>query len=282
MRSTTACLILLTLSCGPAFARPQAQGQSQKKPSPHPVYEGPLELPCAKILAMPSSDYIAQVVAIDDSHVDGQLRGIRKYGACYDAGTEALAASLARRGKGPDKAARADFAAFESALKDFTAKALADAPPQPASPKDAYASLYEKQFRYEFYQEYETKTIRSTKPTVPAAKSSLPAAKTATPAASRAVPQTPGSAEGAKSASPPPSTAEERARSDADPVTQAKNRFGKLLDALPDDQMHELHGAFGEVIGPHAMSETTRAAVYRYAIFLLEPRSATPFAPPPF
>ena len=131
MRHATMCLILLTLSCGPAFARPQAQGQSQRRSFPQPVYEGPLELPCAKVLAMPSSDYIAQIVAIDDSNVDGQLRGIRRYGACYDARTDALAASLARRGKGPSKAPRADFAAFESALKDFTAKAFADAPPQP-------------------------------------------------------------------------------------------------------------------------------------------------------
>ena len=178
MRSATVWLILLTLSCRPAFARPQAQGQSQKKPSSQPVYQGPLELPCAKVLAMPSSDYVAQIVAIGDSNVDGQLRGIGKYGACYDARTDALAASLARRGKGPDKTARADFAAFESALKNFTAKALADAPPQPASPKEAYANLYQKQFRYEFYQEYEAKTIRSAKPAAPGAKSSPPAAKT--------------------------------------------------------------------------------------------------------
>jgi hypothetical protein len=231
---------------------------------------------------MRSTEYIAQIVAIDDSRVDGELRGIHKYGACYDARTDLLAASLARRGKGPDKAARADFTAFESALKDFTAKALADVPPQPASPKDAYANLYERQFRYGLYQEYEAKTIRSAQPAAPGAKSSPPARNTATPEASPALPPTPGSANGAKSTSPPPATAEERARSDADPVTQAKNRLGKLLDALPDDEMHELHGAFGEVIGPHAMSETTRLAVYRYAIFLLEPKSATPFAPPPF
>ena len=43
--------------------------------------------------------------------------------------------------------------------------------------------------------------------------------------------------------------------------------------------MHELHRAFGEVIGPHHISEATRLAVYRYAIFILEPPSATPFSP---
>ena len=260
MRHATVCLILLTLSCGRAFARPR---QSQSRSSPGPVYESPVERPCAKVLAMPSSDYIAQIVAIDDSNADGQLRGIRRYGACYDARTDALAASLARRGKGPAKTARADFAAFESALKGFTAKALADVPPLPVSQKEAYANLYEKQFRYEFYQGYEAKWTKST---------AAPAAKTSAPPPGPSAPATP----------PARVTAEERARSDADPVTQAKNRFGRLLDAFPDGQMHELHSAFGEVVGPHAMSETTRLAVYRYAIFLLEPHSDTPFAPPPF
>ena len=52
-------------------------------------------------------------------------------------------------------------------------------------------------------------------------------------------------------------TAEERAKSDADPVTQAKNRFGKILEGLPDEEMHKIHGAFSEVIGAHAMSEGT-------------------------
>jgi hypothetical protein len=242
-------LIFLTLLSGPAFAQPQAQPQSQKRSSPQTVYESPLALPCARVLAMPSSDYIAKIVAIDDSNVDGQLRGIRRYGACYDARTDALAALLVRNGKGPSKAARADFAAFEAALKDFAAKAFTDAPPQPASQKAAYAGLYEKQFRYLFYQEYEAKTLRRAKPAAPAAK---------------------------------PPAAEEQARSNADPVTMAKNRFGKLLELLPDDKMHELHRAFGDVIGPHTISEPMRLAVYRYAIFILEPPSATPFAPPPF
>ncbi|HXR09229.1 MAG TPA: hypothetical protein VN792_00570 [Candidatus Acidoferrales bacterium] len=276
MRHATVCLILLTLSCGPAFAQPQAQGQSQKRSSPQPVYEGPLELPCAKILAMPSSDYIAQIVAIDDSNVDGQLRGIRRYGACYDARTDALAASLVKTGKGPRAGARADFRDFDAALKDFTAKALeAEAVASPLPPvapvKTAYAALYEKQFRYEFYKEYEAKTVKVAKPAPPAGKSS---ASAAAPAATVPPAARPSAASAA--------TAQEHARSDADPVTQAKNHFGKLLEILPDDKMHELHRAFGDVIGPHQISEATRLAVYRYAIFLLEPPSAAPFSPPPF
>jgi hypothetical protein len=278
MRNAAMCLMMLVLSRESAFA----QSQAQQKPDQHRANVDPLGMTCASILAMPSSDYIAKITAIDDSIVDGQLRGIRSYGACYDARTETLAAWLARRGKGPDKAARSDFAAFESALKDFTAKALADLAPQPVSQKEAYATLYEKQFRYEFYQEYEAKLTKTAKPAPPAARTSPQAGKAAKPATSTAAPAAPGSTTSTKSTAATPATAEERTRSDADPVTQAKNRFGKLLDALADDQMHELHRAFGEVIGPHTMSETTRLAVYRYAIFLLEPKSVTPFASPPF
>ena len=65
-------------------------------------------------------------------------------------------------------------------------------------------------------------------------------------------------------------------------MTMAKNHFGKLLDALPDDKMHELHQAFGEVVGPYSISAEIRLTVYRYAIFLLESPPAAPFAPPPF
>jgi hypothetical protein len=189
-----------------------------------------------------------------------------EYGKCYDARTDRLAAALARSGKGPTKAERADFAQFEAALKDFAAKALAAAAPPADENKTAYAALFEKQFRYEFYQEYQAKPVRSAKPAPPVGKPPGPAAAPATssPAAASAT------------------LAQERARSDADPVTIAKNRFGKLLEVLPDDTMHELHRAFGEVIGTHQISEATRLAVYRYAIFILEPTSPTPSSQPPF
>ena len=110
---------------------------------------------------MPSSDFIAQVVAIDDSNVDGQLRGIRQYGDCYNARTDRLAASLGKQGKGPLMGARGNFGDFESALKNFTAKALEEAQQSskvPLAPvKTEYAALYEKQFRYAFYQSYSQK-----------------------------------------------------------------------------------------------------------------------------
>ena len=265
-RSIPLVLFILVL---PGLAR------AQSKPHPKPDADR-LGMTCAQILKMSSMEwilYFGQKTHLDAANYPYDiLLANAAYGKCYDARTDALAASLARSGKGPSKAARADFAEFEVALKDFAAKALADAAPPADEQKKAYAALYEKQFRYEFYQEYEAKTPNAVRPSPPATKSSAPPAATA--------PVHPDS--------PPPAasggfaTAEERARSDADPVTMAKNHFGKLLEALPDDQMHGLHQAFGEVIGPYSPSEEIRLAVYRYAIFVLESPSAVPFSPPPF
>ncbi|MBZ5696737.1 MAG: hypothetical protein LAN36_15430 [Acidobacteriia bacterium] len=259
MWRTIAFVLLLAALPGAAGA----QSKTQQNPDPDR-----LGMTCAQILQMTSSDWIAKISAIDASKVDGQLRGIRVYGRCYDERTDRLAASLARTGKGPVKSARADFAEFEAALKDFAAKAIADAVPTADVVKPAYATLYEKQFRYIFYQEYEAKAVK------PSRSSAKPPAPAATPPVHTDSSPPAGSAHTA--------TAQERARSDADPMTMAKNRFGKLLEPLPEDKMHELHRAFGEVIGAHPISEQTRLAVYRYAISILEPPSATPFAPPPF
>jgi|SRR5271170_3719489 len=246
--------------------------RAQSKPHPKPDADR-LGMTCAQILKMNSSEWVlsfndkAHLSAADNP--TGVLRAIAVYGRCYDARTDSLAATLARSGKGPNKAERADFAAFETALKDFAAKALADAATPVDDQKKAYAALYQKQFRYEFYQEYEAKIPSAVRPSPAAMKSAAPG----TPP----VQDSPPSANSAGS-----TAAQERARSDADPVTMAKNHFGKLLEALPDDKMHELHQAFGEVVGPYSISEEVRLAVYRYAIFLLESPSATPSAPAPF
>jgi hypothetical protein len=95
-------------------------------------------------------------------------------------------------------------------------------------------------------------------------------------------------APGAEPSNPPPETAP----SEVDDMNKAKNRFGELLGLLPDDKRHDLHSAFGEILGLHSASNTTQLAVYRYAIFIFEPppgfssrvskAPAEPFAPPPF
>jgi hypothetical protein len=266
--------ILLLLFVSAVYGTAFAQTQSPSRPAPKPDADR-LGMTCAQILKMSSTDWIAYFN--DRSHLAapdasaGLARPIDVYGKCFDARTDVLAA-FPRSSKGPSKAARADFAGFEAALKDFAAKALADASVPADENRKAYVALYEKQFRYEFYGEYEARTL---KPAASAAKQ--PATGAAPPAA------TSSSAAAAPAAGPArPATAQERARSDADPVTMAKNRFGKLLEVLPDDKMHELHHAFADVIGAHSISEATRLAVYRYAIFILEPPSAPPFSPPPF
>jgi hypothetical protein len=265
MRRATVSLLLLAAVACLAFAQTPSPSRPVEKPDPDR-----LGMSCAQILKMASTEWTAYYTK-DTTHQvapDPSIRVARAttvYGKCYDARTDSLAAALARSGKGPTKAARADFAQFEAALKDFAAKALADQTPPADENKTTYAALYEKQFRYEFYQEYESKPVRPARPAPALAKPSGPAAPgTSSPGVAPATP------------------AQERARSDADPVTIAKNRFGKLLEILPDDTMHELHRWFGEVIGSHQISEATRLAVYRYAIFILEPTSPTPSVQPPF
>ena len=243
-----------------AQSQPQTQGQMQKKSSAQPVYDGPLELSCAKILAMPSSNFIAQVVAIHDSNVDGQLRGIRQYGACYDGRTDRLAVSLGKQGKGPLMGARGNFRDFESALKDFTTKALEEAQQSSKAPLAPvmieYAALYEKQFRYAFYQSYFQKLQKH------------PSSETTE--------KTGGSA-GASSTNAQPS-----AKPETDPMTLAKNHFGELLEAMPEDKRHEIHAAFGQIFERSSIGEQWKLEIYRYAIFLLEPSTDKPFSPPPF
>jgi hypothetical protein len=258
----------------PPQARTQAQAPSQAQPQQKQDSDRPAPT-CSKILQMTSSEWIANVTAIHDSSEDGQLRGIRIYGDCYDARTKRLAAALGKSGKGPLMGARGDFKDFESAIKDFTAKALAATTPPADALKSAYASLYEKQFRYAFFQSYEPKIASASdaaSKTAPHANAAPTAPKHPAPASSDASSKT--------------------APSDADDMTKVKNRFGELLEALPDDKLHALHAAFGNILGLHPTSSATQLALYRYAIFLLEPFTsqnsldskplAKPFSSPPF
>lgn len=228
-----------------------------------------LRIPCSQILKMSSTQWI--VYWGEKTKSDGEpsviARASTAYGKCYDTRTDGLAASLARSGKGPSKAARADFAQFEAALRDFITKALADTGQSGDLQKNAYAALYEKQFRLEFYQAYEPKIEppSNRRQSASDARSSAPEKNTLSEPS------------GTSS-----SSAASSAGTDADEMTKAKNRFGELLGALPDDKLHQLHAAFGEVIGLHTLSDRMRMALYRYAIFLLEPGPEQNSYPPPF
>jgi hypothetical protein len=260
--------LILVLAAGGCIAA-RAQAPAHRTSTPDADRWG---LSCGQILKMTSTewiDYYGKKTGLTAANrPDDLLHANAAYGKCYDARTDVLALSLARTGKGPTKSARGEFAAFEADLKDFEVKALAGAKAADADQLKSRADLYEKQFRYEFYEGYEPK------PATGATKATATATKTASP---------PGAHPAAANSAPrEPATADEQARSDADPVTQAKNRFGKILEALPDDQMHEVHRALSEVIGPHTISEPMRLALYRYAIYLLQPAGATPVEPPPF
>jgi hypothetical protein len=236
---------------------------------------------------MNSTDWLAKFKAAKGTDAPAMIRGIGVYEKCYDARTDQLAARLGRAGKGPLMGARGDFLSLDKAVKEFAAKALADSQPPADAVKSAYAALYEKQFRYEFYQGYEPK---------PAPAAAAPATKppNSAPAVGRGKGpvDASGAAQGVKKpdvradssrdASMKPDASADPNANDADPVTLAKNHFGALLGALPDEQMHQLHAAFGEILGPNAASSHMQLLVYRYAIFLMEPAEGEPFSPPPF
>jgi hypothetical protein len=207
-------------------------GQTQKQPPA----AGRLGLTCAQILQLSSTDWIKKFTAARDPTEPSTIQAISAYGKCYDVRTTRLAATLGKSGKGPLMGARGNFGDFEHALNDFTTKALAATDPPADAQKKAYAALYAKQFRYDFYREYQQKNFN-----------------------------------------PPPLTPEE-----SDAFTKAKNRFGELLGLLPEDNMHELHRAFGEIFAAGGVPDATKLAVYRYSIFLLESPAETPYSPPPF
>jgi hypothetical protein len=236
-----------------------------------------LGMSCAQILDLSSSEWIAKFASVKGSEPAATLRAINVYGKCYDARTDQLAAALGRSGKGPLMGARGNFLSLQKAMDDFKAKALVDSQPPADAVKTAYASLYEKQFRYEFYQSYAPKPATSVGTSAARANSTAPSA-TAKPT---------GTAPAGNDASLASDAAKQAARpdpnaNDNDPVTLAKNHFGALLGELPDEQMHALHGSFGGILGANAATSRMQLLIYRYAIFLLEPPGEKPFAPPPF
>jgi hypothetical protein len=230
-----------------------AQSKPATKPDPDRLGKS-----CAQILAMNSTDWVAKFNQEKGATPEAMVRAIHVYGQCYDSRTERLAASLARSGRGPLMGARGNFRDTEQAIKDFTSSALAASNPPGDAVKTAYAALYQKQFRYEFYFSYQPKD-----------------AKAATPVAKRA-------AEPDKSPTPSQPESQPADSPQVSEMTQAKNRFGELLEALPEDKLREMHRAFGKIFAAGPVSDEMKLAIYRYAIFCLESPTAEPFAPPPF
>lgn len=299
MKIRRAIAALLFLSC---TALAQQKPQPQHKLQNQAPAGDRLGMTCTQILGMNSADWVAKSAQAFASAGDGELRGIRAYGRCYDERTDQLAAALVRKGTGPKKMALANLKDFQAGMDSFTAKTLADTEPPADLAKIAYAGLYEKQFRYEFYKAYEQKTLKPTaspknsKPVVTnssAAPSATPDAKPSDlPPAPKQAPLagvTPKKSLATTPAQPPAAAAApvktpetEPAAIEIDPFTKAKNHFGELLGLLPVEKMHEVHSAFGKLFSGNPVSEDLKVEVYQYAIFLLERPSDKAFAPPPF
>jgi hypothetical protein len=149
---------LLTVIAVSLIFLPQCSAQT-KTPVPHnSVDPDRLAQTCAQILKMSSMEWVVyfndksgQSAPHDSNSV---IRAIAVYGKCYDERTNRLAATLGKSGKGPLMGATGNFRDFQKALDDFTAKALGAATKAPDPQRAAYAALYEKQFRYQFYQSY--------------------------------------------------------------------------------------------------------------------------------
>ena len=151
MKSFSALLIALVLT---------SAGFPQAKPAPAKAADPDrLGLTCTQILQMSSTAWVAhfaeKITKANDAAAPAAVRAINVYGKCYDARTNQLAASLGKAGRGPLMGATGNFRDFQKALDDFTAKALAATDKRPGTQEAAYAALYEKQFRYDFYQRYE-------------------------------------------------------------------------------------------------------------------------------
>jgi hypothetical protein len=272
-------ILLLILTVTPGGLRAQHAAQKQAGATDQ------TGMSCAQMLQMSSTDWIAhfrekasqtkdanpgtqnQRSEADNPNAgtsDSQatLRAIAAYGKCYDARTDRLAASLGKTGKGPLMGVRGNFRDFETALENFTATSLGMAQPPADAVKTAYAALYEKQFRYTFYQSYERYPV----------KQPLPAAQDATPTAA------------STAATGPATTVQPTASATriTDPMTLAKNRFGDFLAALPEEKRREVHIAFGEIFGKGSIADQWTLEVYRYAISVLESPKDKPFSPPPF
>jgi hypothetical protein len=144
--------LLISLVLAPA-------GFPQAKPAQTKAADADrLGLTCTQILQMTSTAWVAQFAekAGTSNNAAGvpTVRAIAVYGKCYEARTSQVAASLGKSGRGPLMGALGNFRDFQQALDDFTVKALAASSKAPGTQDAAYAALYEKQFRYEFYQKY--------------------------------------------------------------------------------------------------------------------------------
>lgn len=241
-----------------------------------------LGLTCTQILQMSSAEWATKFTSEKGSEPAETIRALGAYGKCYDARTDQLAARLRKTGKGPLMGARANFQSVEQALKAFATKALAESDPPADAVKSAFASLYEREFRYEFYESYEPHLPAPVQPAALPGREAPSSAVSPASNAPRSEDKTSSSQATASPSQTVPDANPKDKKTEVDPLTTAKNHFGALLGALPDERMHNLHKAFGEILGPNSATSRMQLLIYRYAIFLLEAPGDKPFSPAPF
>nr|MDQ2995122.1 hypothetical protein [Pseudomonadota bacterium] len=112
--------------------------------------------PCEIVLSQNSEEWVnTYTKAFGDTTLE-RVKGIYRYGVCYDQKLANIEASLRGQGKGPLMGANGDFKDFEAARKAFVNKAMAVCGVDGTYQRimRANADLYGKQFTYYFYQQY--------------------------------------------------------------------------------------------------------------------------------
>jgi hypothetical protein len=112
---------------------------------------------CDQILSMSSSQWMDQYSASKGDSGNWIAQGLAVYGSCYDQRTAALQNSLNQKGTGPLMGGMGNLHDMQAALQNFTNLALQSVSGGGTYDqiRAAYAMLYQKQFPYLFFQEYE-------------------------------------------------------------------------------------------------------------------------------
>lgn len=111
---------------------------------------------CDEVLKLSSMDFVKKYTKAHGENTIETVKAIYEYGACYDQAQDAIRDQLNQSGKGPFMGASGNFRDFETALNKFTQTALEQCSPDGTLKQvsDAYAMLYQKQFRHLFYMQY--------------------------------------------------------------------------------------------------------------------------------
>ena len=113
-------------------------------------------MPCEQILKLSSTDYINKYTQAHGDNTLERVNAIYQYGNCYSQNLDNIQAKMNESGHHPLMGANAHFHDFESALNNFTDTVLGFCSPDGSLKRvtAAYATLYQKQFRNFFYQQY--------------------------------------------------------------------------------------------------------------------------------